>query len=313
MKVFFAGATGVLGRRAVSAMRQRGHDVTAVARTTEKADMLRHLGAMPVTIDLFDRDAVLRAVAGHDAVVHAATSIPSPTRMALRRAWAPNDRLRAEATPLLAEAASIAGATVFVKESITFSYADGRDEWLDEQAPLDPAANLTSAVVAEGVTEQYTDAGAGRRGVVLRYGMFYGPDSDATIMTVKAARRGIASALGARHNFVSSIHTDDAATALAAGLDVPAGTYNVTDDEPVTWEDYFAALAAALGKRRLRFPPAIVAKAGGQGTAALARSQRVTNRRFRDASGWAPSYPSVREGWPAVVEAIGAGASEALR
>lgn len=306
MKVFFAGATGVLGRRAVPAMVQRGHQVTALARTPEKAELLRRLGATPVTVDLFDRDAVKHAVSGHDAVVHAATSIPSPTRMALRRAWAANDRLRAEATPILADAARAGGATVFVKESVTFSYADGGDAWLDETAPLAPAANLTSSVLAEGVAEQFTDPVAGRRGVVLRYGMFYGPDSDSTVATLKAARRGIAAALGARHNFTSSIHTDDAATALAAALGVPAGVYNVTDDEPVTWEDYFAALASALGKRRLRLLPALAAKAGGRGTAALSRSLRVSNQRFRAASGWEPSYPSVRDGWAAVVAALSA-------
>ncbi len=313
MKVFVAGATGVLGRRAVPAMVARGHDVTAVARTPEKGDLLRELGATPVMVDLFDADAVRRAVDGHEAVVHAATSIPSPTRMPLRRAWVTNDRLRAEATPLLADAARAAGATVFVKESITFSYADGGDRWLDESAPLGPLANLSSALVAEGVAERFTDAAAGRRGIVIRYGMFYGPDSDSTVATVKAARRGIASALGDRHNFASPIHTDDAATALAAALDVPAGVYNAVDDEPVTWEDCFAALATAVGRRHLRFPPAIVAKAGGRATAPLARSQRVSNRRFREASGWGPAYPSVREGWPAVIAELDSGVTRTPR
>jgi nucleoside-diphosphate-sugar epimerase len=313
MKVFLAGATGVLGRRAVPAMIERGHEVTGVARSPEKADLLRRLGATPVGVDLFDPAAVAEAVAGHDAVVHAATNIPPPTRMSLPRAWATNDRLRAEATPLLADAAARTGAAVFVKESITFTYVDGADRWLDESAQLAPLANLTSSVVAEDVAEHYTDAAAGRRGVVIRYGMFYGPDSDSTLVTVRAARRGVAAALGDRHNYASSIHTADAAEALAAALDVAAGVYNVVDDEPVIWEDYFAALAAALGKRRLRFPPPIVAKAAGRGTAALARSQRISNRKFREASGWAPRYRSVREGWPAVIEAIGTAHDRAAR
>jgi nucleoside-diphosphate-sugar epimerase len=313
MKVFVAGATGVLGRRAVPAMIQRGHEVTGVARSPEKADLLRGLGATAVTVDLFDRDAVQRAVAGHDAVVHAATSIPAPLRMGMPRAWSTNDRLRAEGTPILAEAAAAAGATVFVKESVTFTYADGGDCWLDESAPLSPVTNLSSGLVAEGICERYTDPATHRRGVVLRYGMFYGPDSDSTVTVVRAARRGIAAAVGDRHAYASSIHTDDAATALAAALDLPAGTYNVVDDEPLTWEDYFAALAVAVGRARLRFPPAVVAKAGGRGTAALSRSQRVSNEKFRAASGWVPSFPSVRQGWPAVVAALGAGPARASR
>jgi nucleoside-diphosphate-sugar epimerase len=307
MKVFIAGATGVLGRRAVTAMIQRGHDVTGVARSAEKAGLLRELGAAAAAVDLFDSDAVRRAVEGHDAVVHCATSIPSPARMGLRRAWLTNDRLRAEATPILAAAAGAAGASVFVKESVTFAYDDGGDAWLDESAPLTAVANLSSGSVAERVAEHFTDPAADRRGIVLRYGMFYGPDSASTIATVKAARRGLATALSSRQAFASSIHTDDAATALAAALDVPAGTYNVVDDEPVTWEDYVAALAAALGRRRLRFPPAILVKAGTRSSPALARSQRVSNRKFREASGWTPRYPSVREGWLAVVAALAAG------
>jgi nucleoside-diphosphate-sugar epimerase len=311
MKVFVAGATGVLGRRAVPAMIRRGHEVTGVARSPEKAELLRGFGATPVTVDLFDPEAVRRAVDGHDAVVHAATSIPTPMRMAMPRAWSTNDRLRAEATPILAEAASAAGVSVFVKESVTFSYADGGDRWLDESAPISPVTNLSSGLVAEGMAQRYTDPAANRRGIVLRYGMFYGPDSESTVAVVKAARRGIAAALGDRRAFASSIHTDDAATALAAALDLPAGIYNVVDDEPLTWEDYFAALAAAVGRPHLRFPPALLVKAGGRGTAALSRSQRVTNGKFRAASGWVPNFPSVRQGWAAVVAALDAGPARA--
>ena len=67
---------------------------------------------------------------------------------------------------------------------------------------------------------------------------------------------------------------------------------------------HFAALAAALGRGRLHFPPAVAGRLSGPGAPALVRSQRVSNRRFRQAAGWAPNYPSAREGWPAVVSAL---------
>jgi nucleoside-diphosphate-sugar epimerase len=107
--------------------------------------------------------------------------------------------------------------------------------------------------------------------------------------------------LGAAEAYVCSIHTDDAGAAVAAALSVPAGTYNVGDDEPVTRREHAEALARALGVRAPRFLPAAMARVGGSRTEMLGRSQRVSNRRLRGASGWKPEYPSVREGWPGVV------------
>src|SRR5688572_15245811 len=98
VKTFVAGATGVVGRRAVERLVAAGHDVTAVARTAEKADLVRALGARPVTVDLFDRDALVAAVAGHDVVVNLATHIPAFSQAALPGAWKENDRIRGEAS-----------------------------------------------------------------------------------------------------------------------------------------------------------------------------------------------------------------------
>ena len=98
MRVFVAGATGVLGRAAVPLLREAGHEVTGTARTPEKEYLLRALGANPVSVDLFDASAVHAAVAGHDAVVHAATKIPPIMRMRSAGRWKENNRLRTEAT-----------------------------------------------------------------------------------------------------------------------------------------------------------------------------------------------------------------------
>src|SRR5688572_24059492 len=76
VKVFVAGATGVVGWRSVRQLVAAGHDVTAVARTPEKAEQVRALGADPVAVDLFDAGAVAAAVRGHAVVVNLATHIP---------------------------------------------------------------------------------------------------------------------------------------------------------------------------------------------------------------------------------------------
>src|SRR5688500_14412234 len=114
MRIFLTGATGVIGRRVVRDLRTRGNQVTAIGRTLAKQMALRHAGAEPVNVDLFDAEGLQRAVVGHDAVVNLATHMPSSTtRMLFRSAWRENDRIRKVASNNLVDAALSAGATVF--------------------------------------------------------------------------------------------------------------------------------------------------------------------------------------------------------
>jgi hypothetical protein len=96
MKVFIAGATGVLGRRVVEALLSRGIDVTGVAREPSKHADLAARGARLVTLDLFDAKAVRAAVTGHDVVCNLATAIPLGARAGDPSAWEDNDRIRRE-------------------------------------------------------------------------------------------------------------------------------------------------------------------------------------------------------------------------
>ena len=298
MKAFVAGATGVLGRRVVPLLLRAGHDVTALARTDQKAASLQAVGATPVRVDLFDPDATRTAVAGHDIVCNLATHIPSPGRMARPSAWAENDRVRTEISRNLADAVIDTGAGRFIQESIAYLYRDAGDRWIDEEAPVQPVANLSSATVAESNASRVNAAGS--TAVVLRFATFYGPDSDTTLLTIRMAKRRIA--VGAAPDaYVSSITTDDAASAVVAALGAPAGVYNVGDDEPVTRRAFFTALADALGTKPPLIAPAGIAKLGGARATILTRSQRISNRRFADATGWAPVSRSAHEGWPAVI------------
>jgi nucleoside-diphosphate-sugar epimerase len=86
-----------------------------------------------------------------------------------------------------------------------------------------------------------------------------------------------------------------------AALDVPAGCYNVSDDRPVTRREFAEALAEALGAPTPKFFPAWVAALGGSLGEMLARSQRISNAKLESACDWVPRYPSVVEGWRAVV------------
>jgi len=90
---------------------------------------------------------------------------------------------------------------------------------------------------------------------------------------------------------------------VVAALAVPAGTYNVGDDEPLTKQEYADALGAALGKRPWVNAPGRLARFAGKQSDLMSRSQRVSNAKFKAASGWAPTYPSAREGWKEIVDA----------
>ena len=303
MKVFVAGATGVLGRRAVAQLVAVGHDVTGVARTPAKAALLRRLGATPVTVDLFDPAALKDAVAGHDAVLNLATHIPPMTKAAMPGAWSENDRIRTEASRNLVDGALAAGATRYVQESICFPYTDRGAEWIDEDTPLDLPSFARSTSDAEAQAARFTDSGG--TGVVLRFGQFHAAESAHTIDMLRAARARLSPSFGDPEGYVPTIHADDAASAVVAALGAPAGVYNVVDDEPVSRREHGRSLARALGVKPPRHLPAAAAKVGGSKTALLARSQRVSNAKFKQATGWAPEYPSVREAWSEIVAASG--------
>ena len=253
MRIFVAGATGVIGRPAVRALIAAGHEVTAVARTPEKAKQLTAAGATPATVDLFDPAAVKAAVRGHEVVANLATHIPPVSRAALPGAWSDNDRLRSQASRHLVDGALAAGAGRYIQESITFAYPDSDDRWLDEDAPFEPVGYVRSLADAEANTARFS-AGGGI-GVVLRFSAFYGPESHHTVAMVHAARHRIAMQPGRPDAYLSSIHTEDAGRAVAAALTVGAGVFNVTDDEPVTRARHDAILATAVGAADCARPP----------------------------------------------------------
>ena len=296
MKIFLAGGTGVVGRRALPALVAAGHDVSAVARTKAKADLVRSLGGEPVVVDLFAADAVGAAVTGHEVVINLATSIPPLTEAARDSAWVANERLRSEASNHLVDGALHAGAVRFVQESITFPYVDNGDQWIDEDHQVDQVGPFNGARDAEAAAARFAEHGG--EGVVLRFAQFYAADSTHTQAFNATARRRANPFLGAPEGYMSFIHAEDAGSAVVAALRAPTGIYNVVDDEPVTRADAGRIVAEALGVE----PPHAVSKvvqAATPASAQLMRSLRVSNRRFKDATGWRPTHPSIRGSWPA--------------
>lgn len=299
-RVFVTGATGAIGMPAVQALLADGHHVSGVARSDDKAEALRALGAEPVEVDLFDAAAVAEATAGHDVIVNLATKIPPASQAWRAAAWAENERIRREVSTHLADAAIAHGAERYVQEALAFAYADHGDDVITEDEPIEPPEGLDGVLDAEANVRRVTEADVA--GIILRFGNFYGPESGYTQDAARMARRRISSALGEPDKYWSLIHTDDAGTAVAAALRAPAGAYNVVDDHPMTRAEIDVAIAEALGVKALRHAPAPVRRAMEKRAAVMARSIRASNARFKAATGWSPAYPSAREGWTALAD-----------
>ena len=275
--------------------------MTGTTRSEERAAWIREQGAEPAIVDVYDEPALTEAVvrAKPDVVVHQLTDIPQAINIKrYAEDMAGNNRIRIEGTRNLVDAALGAGTRTFIYPGICFIYADGGSEWIDaERGRIEAGGLLGSTLEAEAQVRRFTEAG--RRGIVLRRGYFYGPEAESTFDTLALARRGAAIVAGPGEAFYPSIWVDDAASAVVAALrTAPAGIYDVVDDEPVPRRELARAIAGAAGRPFVLRPPAWLLKlAGGREAGFMVRSQRVSNARFKAATGWSPAVRDAREGW----------------
>jgi nucleoside-diphosphate-sugar epimerase len=298
MKIFMTGATGVIGRRAVPLLIQRGHRVTAVTRSRAKGDEIAKTGAQPLELDLYDLDKVRAAVRGHDTIINLATSIPPSSRALLPWAWRETAKIRRYVSANLAAAARGSDVGRIVQESFAPIYASNGEQLITETSRVKPSRYNRTALDAERAATEF-----GARdgvGVVLRFAVFYGPDSDFTLDTIRMVRKGWAPVLGSPEAYISSVSHDDAASAVVSAVTTPGGIYNVVDDEPLKKRDFYYSLARALKVDPPKFPPGFLSHLLGSVAEMLSRSQRISNAKLR-AAGWAPRYRSARDAWSALV------------
>ncbi|WP_405675487.1 NAD(P)-dependent oxidoreductase [Streptomyces sp. NBC_01511] len=302
MKVLLAGASGTLGRFLVPQLIAAGHDVIGVTRGARAADRLTRAGATAVVADVLDRGALLTAVDGltADAVVHELTALTkAPARYGDME---PTNRLRVEGTRNLLDAARRLGATRFLTHSMFLGYGfrDLGREPLTEDAPFAvPTGARTDPVLAalKSTEDQVRGAAPGIEGIVLRYGLFYGGDTDVFAALLRKRRLPVPSG---RSGTLALIHHRDAASATVAALErgVAGRAYNVVDDTPATWRELMDEIA-----RTSRTPKPLVLPAGLIRLAApyigevMTRVDvRISNERARTELGWTPRHPGYRDG-----------------
>jgi nucleoside-diphosphate-sugar epimerase len=293
VKVFVTGASGVMGRSAISALYAAGHEVVGLARSTRAAEVVTARGAQPHDGHLFDREGMAAGMHGCDVVLNLATRVPVGTSALRPGAWRANDRIRTHGTAVVAAAARDAGVPRLVHQSLSFVYADHGDEWVDEHSSVDLTRALEHVVVAETHVDAFTRAGG--QGVVLRFGLLAGPHTS-SVWLLRRTRNDKPIGFGAPDSWTHLVHIDDVGTAAVAALGVEPGIYNV-GAEPVKRQDVVDTYALVAERPQGRFYSSAATRLGGQRLEMITRSQRVSSQRFGDRTGWAPQYPKLTPDW----------------
>lgn len=221
-KIFLAGATGAIGQVLSRLLVANGWDVYGTTRSQAKVELLKEMGVKPVVVDVYDAEQLKNIVVDiqPEIVIHQLTDLPyALNEKEMEASLVSNARLRTEGTRNLVNAALSAGSKRIIAQSISFIYDEGRTPHVEEDALL-PLTHPVYGETVEGVLNlerQVVESGV--EGIVLRYGLLYGP------------KTGFDSPIAP-----ASVHVE--AAAKAAELAVTKGTtgiYNVAEaDESIS-------------------------------------------------------------------------------
>jgi nucleoside-diphosphate-sugar epimerase len=306
MKVFIAGATGVIGRQLVPKLIASGHRVAGTTRTPSKEALIRDMGATPFVVDILDADAVACTVATFrpEVIVHEATALSSVDMRHFERSFAVTNRLRTVGTDHLLSAGRAVGIRRFVAQSFagwpfarTGSLVKTEDDPLDPN-PIDP---MRTTIAAIRHLEAAVTGADWTEGIALRYGGLYGPgtslDTDGGEMT-EMIRRRYFPIVGDGNGMFSFLHVADAADATLAAIERGSrGVYQVVDDEPAPLREWLPVVADALGaKPPRRIPRWLGRLIGGEMIVTMSTETRgASNERAKRVLGWTPRHASWRD------------------
>lgn len=250
MKIAVIGATGVLGRNLVPLLLKHRYEVLALVRSVKKAKNTLPPRTKVEEYNLLneeDDEKLSPLLEGCDCVVNIATAIPSD--FSKPGAWDTNNRLRRAGTRKLIDASLKAGIKRYIQESIVMAYSDGRDEWINEEHPLDetPDRELICAPVIEmeelvkNIPENKMDW------FILRGGIFVGKGTFQE-KTLQDLKDGLNIVTGNGENFVSFIHVADMAEAILKAVENETGNIilNIVD-KPIKQIEYLKILAEKIG------------------------------------------------------------------
>lgn len=278
------GGNGVYARHLIPRLAGAGYAVRALVRRPEAAGLARACGADVRVADMFDEEALCRALEGCAVGVNLATSLPGPSG---RGDFQANDELRRNGTPIWLRACARAGVSRVVQQSIAMVNACG-DVWADEDSAASAASGEVAArAIDAALAMERAVRDAALDSLILRGALFYGPGTGFDDDWFARAKAGTLRLPGDGSAFVSLVHIADMADATVAAISAwPTDrTLIIADDRPATWHEllsYVADVAGAPAPQpggRLGFP-----------------AFRVRNTRARAALAWAPRYADFRTG-----------------
>ncbi|MDT3498986.1 NAD(P)-dependent oxidoreductase [Bacillus toyonensis] len=240
MKIFVAGATGVIGRSLLPMLIKEGHTVFAMIRNELQVEAMKKVGAIPVIADVFNRQAVFSVLeeTTPDVVIHQLTSLSSWN-------FEDNAKIRMEGTRNLVDAAKNVGVQKIIAQSISWAYEPG-DTFATEKDSLHITAPMPRQITVNGILKLESAVSELPESIILRYGTLYGPG------TWYAEHGLIANQVRnnemiATDGISSFIHVEDAARATMLALNWPSGIVNIVDNYPATSKEWLPIYAAAIG------------------------------------------------------------------
>ncbi|MGZ5309816.1 MAG: NAD-dependent epimerase/dehydratase family protein [Solirubrobacterales bacterium] len=296
MRALVTGASGFLGGVVCDALSAANHGSIAMVRRSGSAPP----GTLEVQADLSDTRKLARVLEDQrpDVVIHLAAEIAS------QRSEAKIQEVNVEGTRRLLDACRAVGNPRFLFAS-TVVTGDAKGELLteDTKLPVETAYGRSKQEGERLVRESGLDT------VIIRPSHVYGPGGWFESEFVNRLRHpGRFAVIGSGKNLWDVVRVEDVAAAFVEAMEkAPGGSlYHVADDEPITFYDFVATTAAALGVGKPRRVPAFIARlaAGADPVKAVTRSARSSNEKIKRELGWAPRFPSAAEGVPDAVAAL---------
>jgi nucleoside-diphosphate-sugar epimerase len=309
MRVFVAGASGVIGRSAVHQLVRSGHEVIGTTRSPAKTSLIKELGAEPVVLRLLDADGVKRELerTRPEVVVNMVTDLSTPPNFrTLDKSFTSTNQLRTIGTDLLLAASLRAGVARYVGQSFAGWFAQPgpaplcTDDDAGFLASPPPAARKTTFALRH--LERAVTTATGLSGAVLRFGPLYGPGTSmgAGGAILNDVRRGRVPIVGGGDGVWSFTHVEDAGSAvlLAAEREDLRGVFNAVDDEPAPVSMWLPHLAATLGAPAPKRLPRWLARpvVGDFGLHVMTTARGADNGAFRE-FGYELTHPSWQEGF----------------
>ena len=305
-KIFLAGGTGVIGKRLVPKLVERGYDVGVLSRSNKNNSLIKEMGAEPISTDLFDQDDLIAKTAGYSVFLHMATKIPSSTRFNPED-WKMNSRLRTEGTKNLIAASLKHNSSHYIQQSFFGIYGHREGEVVNENTKISlPIPTIydfnteetevintifeMEQIVIKAMEEQKLPA------TILRFGWFYGHDAD---LFETMVNRGFPK-IGKFGNYWNMLAIDDAVSALIKTIEQPevsiGETFNI-NDEPVFAKEFLTKITRIGSGKKPRWIPEFLAKlVTGKYPVNFTRSSvQISADKARDILGWKPEFDNYED------------------